>query len=97
MALVELPDPRSPPSRLDRLARGEDCTRHPVLGCIISHGNGSSEEQARSFLQSLWGAARVSFVTGETESEREWRLAKIQAELQEWWRRLEEWEKRMSW
>jgi hypothetical protein len=93
MPLINLPDPRAPPNELDKRVYGVDCCRHPVLGIPIGHGNGTPGQQARSFLHSIWKAAEVSSVTGETESEREWRLQKIAAELREWWRRLEEWEK----
>jgi hypothetical protein len=93
MALINLPDPRATLSRMDKLAMGADCTRHPLLGCVIGHGNGTPEQQARNFLHSIWNAARVSFVTGETEGEKKWRLQKIQAELQEWMNKLETWER----
>jgi hypothetical protein len=91
--MLEFPDPKSPPSRMDKLAMGEDCCRHKLLGCVLANNGTPPGEQARSYLHSIWNAAEVSFVTGETEDERQWRLAKIRAELREWFRRLEEWEK----
>jgi hypothetical protein len=51
-----VPDPKAPPSRMDRLVYGADCARHPLLGCIIGHGNGDLKEQARNFLRSLRSA-----------------------------------------
>jgi hypothetical protein len=93
MALVDLPDPRAPVSRMDMLAMGADATRHGLLGCVLGHGNGSTEEQARNYLRSLWNAAEVSSVSGETPAERQWRVEKIKAELSEWYRRLEAWER----
>jgi hypothetical protein len=91
--MIELPDPRSPPSRMDQLAAGVDCIRHPLIGNIVSHGNGTPQEQAENFLHSLRLANQVSHVTHETEAERQWRVAKIDAELCEWLARLKKWHK----
>lgn len=86
--MIELPDPKSPPSKMDMLVFGPDCCRHPLLGCIIGHGNGTPEEQARSFLLSLRNATihKVAGRAGDL-SEDEFRTK---------WRALLEWEKTNS-
>jgi hypothetical protein len=38
---------------MDLLAMGPDCTRHPLLGCIIANNGTPPGIQARSFLFSL--------------------------------------------
>jgi hypothetical protein len=48
-----VPDPKGPPNKMDQLVYGADCARHPLLGCIIGHGNGDPNDQARNFLLSL--------------------------------------------
>jgi hypothetical protein len=75
------------------LGMGPDCVRHGFLGCIIANNGTPPGDQARSYLLSLREANRVSHVTGETAAEREWRVQKFDAEIREWFRRLEEWEK----
>lgn len=85
--MVDWPDPNvplAPPTKMDELVYGADCTRHPLLGCIIGHGNGAPEEQARNFLISLRNAT-FHKVAGRAHdlSEEEFRAK---------WRELEAWE-----
>jgi hypothetical protein len=59
----QFPDPNVPPaspSKMDRLAMGEDCCTHPLLGCIIGHGNGPVGDQARSYLISLLNGGQIN-------------------------------------
>jgi hypothetical protein len=55
--MIELPaffnDPKAPPHKGDQLAKGIDCARHPLLGCIIAQNGTSPEVQARNYLLSL--------------------------------------------
>jgi hypothetical protein len=51
--MIELPNPKCPPTRMDKLAKGVDCARHPLLGCIIANNGTPPGVQARNFLLSL--------------------------------------------
>lgn len=52
--MVDLfPDPKSPPNEMDMLAKGRDCARHGLVGCIIANNGVPPGEQARNFLRSL--------------------------------------------
>jgi hypothetical protein len=78
------PDPNSPPNRMDCLAHGEDCARHPLIGCIISNNGTPASAQARSYLLSLYHATeqRVAGRGGDFTA----------VEYREWLRKLEVWE-----
>lgn len=66
--MIELPNPKCPPNQMDKLVFGADCARHPLLGCIIGHGNGPPDEQARNFVRSLLKSGQVT----ETEFKDLW-------------------------
>jgi hypothetical protein len=84
----EFPNPKSPPSPMDKLAMGPDCARHPLLGCIIANNGTPPGDQARNYLLSLYEATvhKVAGRAGDL-SEDEFRT-KL--------RELEEWEKTNS-
>jgi hypothetical protein len=54
--MINLPDPKAPPNKLDKLALGPDCSRHPLVGCIIANNGVGAGAQARNYLWSLRNA-----------------------------------------
>jgi hypothetical protein len=82
--MIELPNGKCPPTRMDQLAKGVDCARHPLLGCIIAQNGTPPEEQARNFLRSL-RSATVHQVAGRAGDLSD-------AEFKDLWSRLEQWE-----
>ena len=75
--MIEMPDPKSPPNKMDCLVHGgPDCARHPIItACIVGHGNGDPGEQARNYLRSMLNAGKMS-----------------EQEFKDWWRELVAWE-----
>lgn len=87
--MIKWPDPSrpvAPPTRMDMIAKGADCARHPLLGCIIAHGSATPEEQARNYLISLYRATEQ----GIAGREHDLTLDEYRQKLHE----LEQWEAR---
>jgi hypothetical protein len=61
---MEFPAATCPPTKMDQLAMGPDCRRHPIVtGCIVSNNGEAPGLQARAFLAAL-RKATVNRVAG---------------------------------
>lgn len=88
---IELPDPTrplAPPSKMDKLALGPDCYRHPFIGNICTQNGGPPGQQARNYLAAI---LKASF---HKTAGRQQDLTKT--EYDDLLRRLTEWERTNS-
>jgi hypothetical protein len=89
--MIEFPDPRTLPSKMDQLVAGVDCARHPLITtCIISQNGTPPEQQVRNHLLSLRQA------TLQDVFPRNKALDLTEDEFRILWKKLELWEKSNS-
>src|SRR5262249_885766 len=82
---INLPDPKSPPSKMDQQALGCDCYRHPLVGNVCAQNGTPAGVQARNFLGSLYHATEHQIAGRPGDMSK--------AKYLEWLHKLDAWEK----
>ena len=81
--MIELMNPKCPPTKMDKLVHGEDCVRHPLLGCIISQAGSPPGVQARNYLISL-RQATIQQIAGRAGDLSEAEFRDLLSQLEAW-------------